>query len=172
MTISVLRLDRAAAEAHLDGLAETLALAVQGGAGVGFILPFGVEGARAWWAAQMTDVASGARILFGAIGNGRLVGTVSLLPASPQNQPHRADIGKMLVHPDARKKGVGEALLRAAEAEAIRIGRTVLVLDTVTGSAAERLYRRVGWQEAGPIPNYALNPSGGYDSTTVMWKAL
>jgi len=172
VTVTVCRLNRQEAEAHLDGLAETLALAVQGGAGVGFILPFTAMDARAWWAAQLPDVANGARILFGAIEHGRLVGTVSLLPASPQNQPHRADIGKMLVHPDARRKGVGEALLAAAEVEARRIGRSVLVLDTVTGSAAERLYRRIGWQVVGSIPNYALNPSGGYDSTTVMWKAL
>lgn len=172
MDITIRRLTHDEARQHLDGLASTLAAAVNGGAGVGFILPFSEQDARNWWENQLPDVASGARILFGAISGARLVGTVSLIPATPQNQPHRADIGKMLVHPDARRLGVGEALLRAAEVAAKEIGRTLLVLDTVTGSAAERLYTRIGWQRVGPIPNYALNPSGRFDSTTVMWKAL
>ena len=159
-------------ERHLDDLAAVLASCVQGGAGVGFVLPFAKADARRWWAALLPEVAAGHRIILGAFEGDRLVGTVQLVPAMQQNQPFRADIAKMLVHADARRKGIGEALMTAAEHEARARGRTLLTLDTVTGAAAERLYSRLGWQTSGVIPGYAYSPSGTLDSTTIMWKAL
>lgn len=159
-------------EQNLHALAEVLASCVQGGAGVGFVLPFDAADARRWWAGLSPEVAAGQRIVLGAFEAGRLVGTVQLVPATQQNQPFRADIAKMLVHADARRKGIGEALMRAAEQEARARGRTLLTLDTVTGASAERLYTRLGWQTTGTIPGYAFSPSRTLDSTTIMWKAL
>lgn len=157
---------------HHDDLAETLAACVAGGAGVGFVLPFTSADARNWWQSILPAINSGERLLFAALDGDRVVGTVQLIPVMHANQPHRADISKMLVHPDARRRGLGEALMLAAEAEARRLGRSLLTLDTVTDSPAQRLYARIGWQVSGTIPNYALSPTRGWDSTTVMWKAL
>lgn len=173
MTIEIRRLTAAEADHQLDALAETLAACVTGGAGVGFMLPFSQDEAKAWWTRQRADIAAGDRIVFGAMTpGGRLIGTVSLLVATPPNQRHRADVSKMLVHPDGRRQGIGEALLAALEVEARRMGKTLLTLDTVSDSAAERLYKRIGWQSAGRIPNYALSPSATSDSATFMWKAI
>ena len=157
---------------RLDDLAEVLASCVQGGAGVGFVLPFGAGDALAWWRGILPEIEAGGRILIGALAEGRLAGTVQLVPATQQNQPFRADIAKMLVHSAFRRQGLGEALMLAAEQEAKARGRTLLTLDTVTGSAAERLYARLGWKTTGVIPGYAYSPSRTLDSTTIMWKAL
>ncbi|HRK23903.1 MAG TPA: GNAT family N-acetyltransferase [Beijerinckiaceae bacterium] len=168
----VRRLDASAAASLVDDLAAILAACVAGGAGVGFVLPFSEADAAGWWRSVLPMVVAGERLLFGGFVDGHLAGTVSLVPATPQNQPHRADISKMLVHPSARRRGLGVALMQAAEAEARRLGKTLLTLDTVTGSGAEQLYAGLGWQKSGVIPNYALSPTRSYDSTTVMWKAL
>ena len=159
-------------ERHLDDLAEVLSDCVAGGAGVNFLLPFPPSEALKWWQAVMPAVRSGERIVLVALDGAQVVGTVQLMPAPQPNQPHRADISKMLVHSRARRQGLGEALMRAAEVEALARGRTLLTLDTVSDSAAERLYARLGWHSAGRIPGYALNPLGGPDSATFMWKAL
>ena len=106
------------------------------------------------------------------VATARSDGTVQVVFAQPENQPHRADIAKMLVHRRARKRGVGAALMRAAEAAAREAGKSVLVLDTVTGSDAERLYARLGWAKVGVIPNYALWPEGGLCDTTVFHKQI
>jgi len=159
-------------ERHLDDLAEVLADCVAGGAGVNFLLPFPVSAALLWWRGVLPAVRAGERIVLAAIEDGRVLGTVQLMPAPQPNQPHRADISKMLVHSNARCRGLGEALMRAAEAEARKGGRTLLTLDTVSDSAAERLYARLGWQVAGRIPGYALSPHGRSDDATFMWKAL
>ena len=172
MTVTIRALTPDEAASHVDDLAEVLADCVAGGAGVGFLLPFSLTDARMWWQGQMPAVASGERIIIAALDGNRLVGTVSLVPATPLNQQHRADISKMLVHSAARKQGLGAALLREAERIAGERHRSLLTLDTVTGSAAERLYTSLGWQTTGSIPNYALSPRGTFDSTTVMWKAL
>jgi ribosomal protein S18 acetylase RimI-like enzyme len=97
---------------------------------------------------------------------------VQLILSLPENQPHRAEVAKMLVHRRARRHGLGEDLMRAAESAAREAGRTLLVLDTVTGADAERLYARLGWQRVGEIPNYALWPNGGFCSTTVFYRDL
>lgn len=165
-------LSAAEVEARLEDFAEVLADCVAGGAGVGFCLPFSKADAAAWWRSILPGIASGERILFAAFDRDRVVGTVQLCPAGMPNQTHRADIAKMLVHGSARRQGLGAALMQAAEAHARAIGRIVLVLDTVTGSDARRLYERLGWQAAGEVPRYARAPGGGWDATLFMWKAL
>jgi GNAT superfamily N-acetyltransferase len=136
--------------------------------------PLTRERADAFWQGVAEGVADGERILLVAQEDtsGRIVGTVQIVLRQPENQPHRADIAKMLVHGQARKRGIGAALMRAAEDAARRAGKTVLVLDTVTGGDAERLYERVGWIRSGVIPNYALWPKGGFCDTTVFYKQI
>jgi GNAT superfamily N-acetyltransferase len=117
-------------------------------------------------------VAAGERAVLVAEDAGGLCGTVQLVLDQPENQPHRADVSKMLVHRRARRQGLGAALLRAAEATARACGKTLLVLDTVTGGDGERLYQRLGWVRVGVIPRYALMPQGGPCSTTVFYRDL
>jgi GNAT superfamily N-acetyltransferase len=147
---------------------------VEGGASVSFMSPLTRERADAFWWGVAESVADGERILLVAkdLSNGMVVGTVQVILKQPENQPHRADIAKMLVHSQARRRGVGAALMRAAEEAAARAGKTVLVLDTVTGGDAERLYERLGWIKSGVIPNYALWPKGGFCDTTVFYKQI
>jgi GNAT superfamily N-acetyltransferase len=130
------------------------------------------ERAVAFWRRIAQDVAAGDRALLVAEDAQGLCGTVQLLLALPENQPHRADLSKMLVHRRARRQGLGEALLRAAEATALECGRTLLVLDAVTGGDGARLYERLGWVRVGDIPGYALFPRGGLCSTTVFYRRL
>ena len=171
MTISLRELDGAAALARVDELADVLRDCVEGGASVGFMLPLADGRPEAFWRQVAAGVAADARHLFVAEDEaGRICGTVSLVLDMPDNQPHRADISKMLVHRRARRQGVAERLLRALEAKARALGRTTLVLDTVTGSDAARLYERMGWQRAGDIPAYALMPDGAPCSTTYYFK--
>ena len=147
---------------------------VEGGASVSFMSPLTRERADAFWWGVAESVVDGERILLVAkdLSNGMVVGTVQVILKQPENQPHRADIAKMLVHSQARRRGVGAALMRAAEEAAARAGKTVLVLDTVTGGDAERLYERLGWIKSGVIPNYALWPKGGFCDTTVFYKQI
>ena len=121
---------------------------------------------------RTTICAVGGRLLLAAFRGDDVVGTVQVVFAAPPNQPHRADIAKLLVHRDARRLGVAQRLMEHAEAEARAEGRTLLVLDTVTGDDAERLYERLGWTRVGVIPNYALYPDGRTCDTTVFWKAV
>jgi GNAT superfamily N-acetyltransferase len=159
-------------EAELRGLSEVLIDCVEGGASVSFMWPMTREKAYAFWSKAAEGVIRGERIVFAAEdGSGRIVGTVQVLLDQPENQPHRADIAKMLVHRRARQHGVGAALLAAAEQAALQAGKTVLVLDTAS-DAAERLYRRQGWQYCGRIPNYALLPDGAFCDTHVFYKML
>jgi ribosomal protein S18 acetylase RimI-like enzyme len=118
-------------------------------------------------------VEQGDRVLLVAEDDrGEIVGTVQAVLAQPENQPHRADVAKLLVHPRARRQGVAEALMREIETIAKAKGKTLLTLDTETGGVAERLYTRLGWTVSGTIPNYALLPYGGYCSTTIFYKAI
>ena len=156
----------------LDGLVDVLVDCVDRGASVGFLAPLTPERARAFWSRVGDHVGSGARALLVAELDGRIVGTVQLALDLPENQPHRADLAKMLVHGAARRQGVAAALLAAAEATARDEGRSLLVLDTVRGSDAERLYVRAGWQRAGSVPGYALMPDGSPCDTTYYYKAL
>jgi GNAT superfamily N-acetyltransferase len=155
----------------LDGLAEVLVDCVAGGASVSFMSPLTHERARAFWAGIAADVARGDRALIVADDETGVVGTVQLALRLPENQPHRADLVKILVHRRARRRGVGEALLSAAESTARDLGRTLLVLDTASADA-ERLYVRAGWQRVGAIPDYALLPQGGLSHTVLYYRQL
>lgn len=157
-----------------EALADVLLDCVEGGASIGFMHPLPRAKAIAFWEGVLASAARGERIVLVAedMNSKTIVGTVQLLLAMPDNQPHRADVAKMQVHRRARRRGVGAALVEAAEAAAREAGRTLLVLDTVTGSDAERLYARLGWQRCGVIPGYALWPRGGLCSTTVFYREL
>lgn len=155
------------ADINQADLADLIALLIdcaEGGASVGFMLPL----PEALWRRKTALAASGDHgLLVARDAGGKIIGTVQVVLAQPENQPHRGDIIKLLVHRGARRLGVGEALMRAAQA-----GKTLLVLDTATGSAAERLYTRLGWRSAGVIPDYALYPDGRLTATTVYFLQL
>ena len=159
-------------DVHIEALATILLDCVDGGASVSFMHPLTHEAAVAFWRQVARNVAAGERALLVAEDAQGLCGTVQLLLTQPPNQPHRADIAKMLVHRRARRHGLGTALMQAAEATAREYGKTLLVLDTVTGSEAARLYERLGWKRVGDIPNYALWPRGGFCSTTIYYREL
>lgn len=161
------------ARARCAELANVLIDCVEGGASVSFMAPLSRERAEAFWAGVAEEVAAGRRILLVAEDEtGAVAGTVQVVFASPENQPHRADVAKMLVHRAHRRQGLGAALMRAAEEHARAAGKTLLVLDTVTGSDAERLYARLGWVRVGVVPKYALFPDGGYCDTTFLYREL
>ena len=155
---------------QIDGLVDVLLDCVEGGASVGFMDPLSRDRAAAFWRRVARAVAAGERALLIAEDARGLCGTVQLLLDQPDNQPHRADLSKMLVHRRARRRGLGASLLRAAEATACECGKTLLVLDAVTDGDGARLYERLGWQRVGAIPGYALFPRGGLCSTTVYYR--
>ena len=160
-------------ETHVRGLADVLLDCVAGGASVSFMAPLSMERATAFWRGVVAGVGRGERaLLMAEDADGEIVGTVQLVLAQPENQPHRADVAKMLVHRRARRHGLAAALMRAVERVAADEGKSLLVLDTVTGGDAERLYERLGWQRCGVIPDYALWPNGGLCATTVLFKTL
>jgi len=172
--VTIRQLTPREAREQTGALSAVLIDCVEGGASVSFMSPLTQERADAFWLGVAEGVAAGERILLVAQdpSSGMVVGTVQVILRQPENQPHRADIAKMLVHSQARRRGVGAALMRAAEDAAAKAGKTVLVLDTVTGGDAERLYERVGWVKSGVIPNYALWPKGGFCDTTVFYKQI
>ncbi|GGU24065.1 GNAT family N-acetyltransferase [Streptomyces lavendofoliae] len=156
-----------------EGLAPLLCDAVEGGASVGFLAPLDAVEATAWWRGVAGETARGVRSVWAAYApGGAVAGVISLVRAAMPNQPHRGDIAKLLVHRDARGRGLGSRLLAVAEEAAAAEGLTLLVLDTETGSAAEGLYRRAGWTRAGTIPRYALSPDGTPHATTYYYKLL
>jgi GNAT superfamily N-acetyltransferase len=155
-------------DTYVDELADVLFDCVDGGASVGYMAPFTREDARA----AMSGFFDGRRIVLGAFDGRELVGTAQLVPSPMPNQPHRADVAKVLVRRAARGRGVASALMTHLEDEARARGFTVLVLDTVTDSDAYRLYTHLGWQRVGPIPNYALTPDGAPCETTFFYKEL
>jgi GNAT superfamily N-acetyltransferase len=170
-TWSVRRL-HAVDEAQLDALAGVLVDCVEDGASVSFMHPLTHERALAFWRRIAQGVAKGERALLVAEDARGVCGTVQLAFDLPENQPHRADLSKMLVHRRARRQGLGAVLMQAAEATARECGKTLIVLDAVTGGDAARLYERLGWVKVGDIPNYALFPRGGLCSTTVYYRDL
>jgi len=133
---------------------------------------FSRSDAAAFFEKLLPDVERGDRILLAAYDGSKLVGTVQVITATPPNQPHRGDVAKLLVLRSARGQGVAALLMQRAEEHAREAGKSLLVLDTVTGGDAERLYQRLGWTKVGVIPNYALFPDGRFCDTTVFWKAL
>ncbi len=166
-------LDAAAAQSAIHRLSDILIACVAEGAGVSFWHPLPRDTARAFWEASARDVASGGKRLIAGWVDGVLAGTVTLALAPQQNQPHRADIAKVLVDPACRRTGLARRMMTAAEAEAIRLWRTLLTLDTRSGSAADRLYRGMGWTEVGRIPGFALLADGtAEDDTAFFWKRL
>jgi GNAT superfamily N-acetyltransferase len=158
-------------DAQVHALADVLIDCVQGGASVSFMDPLPRSRAVAFWQGVAQDVAAGKRALVVAEDAQGLCGTVQLVLDLPENQPHRADLAKMLVHRRARHRGIAADLVRAAEATARECGRTLLVLDTASDEAA-RVYERSGWQRVGVIPDYALLPQGGLSDTTVYFRKL
>ncbi|AVF41903.1 GNAT family N-acetyltransferase [Pandoraea apista] len=185
-SIALQRLDGAQALAAIDALTDVLIDCVEGGASVSFMLPLTRERAAAFWRKVAESVARGERALlvarrressgtadaYGTANDGDIVGTVQLVLDLPENQPHRADVAKMLVHRSARRRGVAQQLMAALDEVARDEGRHVLVLDTVTGGDAERLYQRSGWQRAGDVPKFARMPDGAFCSTTFYYKHL
>ncbi|EIZ8956199.1 GNAT family N-acetyltransferase [Cronobacter sakazakii] len=170
---TVRRLSAAEIPTHLDSLCDVLTDCVEGGASVSFMLPFSVEKARAFWLDVAKSAARDERVVLAAFdAQGKAVGTVQLILSQPENQPHRADVSKLLVHRRARRAGIAQALMETLESEARRAGKTVLVLDTSTGSDAERFYSRHQWERVGVIPHYALMPDGSPCGTTLFFKQL
>lgn len=169
-------LDAAAAREAIDDLAALMVDAVAHNASVNYMAGLTLAQARPFWERVAEDVAEGSRVLLvadaGADGARWIAGTVQLILAPQPNQPFRADIGKMIVHSSARGRGIGQALLLATETEAMMRGRTLLTLDTETGSAGERLYRRCGWTEYGVVPGYAYAPDGRLASATFFYKKI
>jgi len=156
---------------EIAGLAAVLADCVAGGASVSFMLPLPLEKAAAYWRTLGAAVQRGEMVVLAAYEGATILGTVSLLLQQPENQPHRADVAKMLVHRAARRRGIGAQLLAAVEDAARGAGKTLLVLDTASADAAS-IYARGGWQRVGEIPDYALWPGGGLCATTVFYKRL
>ncbi len=159
-------------DAQINGLANVLMDCVEGGASVSFMQPLTRDRAITFWRGVAQEVAAGERALLVAEDAQGLCGTVQLALSQPENQPHRADLSKMLVHRRARRRGLGAALMRAAETTARECGKTLLVLDAVTGGDATRLYERLGWVRVGDIPGYALMPQGGLCGTTFYYRNL
>jgi len=168
---SVRRLERLD-DRELDELAGVLVDCVDGGASVSFMQPLSRDRALAFWRRVAEEVTAGNRVLLVAEDSHGICGTVQLLLSQPENQPHRADVAKMLVHRRARRQGLGAALMRAVESAARDSAKTLLVLDTVTDGDAARLYQRLGWVCVGDIPFYALLPQGELCSTTVFYRNL
>ena len=157
---------------YLGDLAEVLLDCVKGGASVSFMASLSKSEAESFFEKVLGDVQRGDRILLAAFIDSRLVGTVQILLATPPNQPHRADVAKLLVRRSARGQGIGRQLMEQVEEASRLAGKTLLVLDTVTGDPAERLYLRLGWNRVGVIPKYALYPDGTWCDTTIFWKQL
>jgi GNAT superfamily N-acetyltransferase len=157
---------------ELAGLSDVLIDCVESGASVSFMLPMTRTKAEAYWQGVAASLARGERLVYSAEDPaGVIIGTVQIMLAQPENQPHRGDLAKMLVHRRARRLGVGRALLVAAEQGAYQVGKTLLVLDTASPEA-ERLYARQGWQQCGIVPDYALMPDGALCATTFFYKRL
>ncbi len=170
--VDISRLEPSEIADSLDDLADLLVDVVEGGASVGFVLPFSREEAAAWWSIHLADVRLGGVIVLLAREEGKIVGTVQLRLAPWANGRHRAEVNKLLVRTASRRRGTGRALMAAVEDVARQTGRRLLVLDTMQGSTAEKLYRSTGWSEVGPIPGYASWPDGSLGPTVVYYKRL
>ena len=172
--LEIIALDAAQAEARLPELAELLRACVHDGASIHFMLPFSIAQAAAFWRGKtLPGVAGGSRVLLAALADGELAGSVQLDCDTPPNQPHRAEVCKLMVHPRHRRLGLARALMAELEAQARRLGRSLLTLDTASGDKAEPLYLSLGYLEAGRIPGYAWDGHGEkLQATTLMYKTL
>jgi GNAT superfamily N-acetyltransferase len=170
--VAVRTVDGAEARALLDELAAVLEDCVAGGASVSYMLPFSHAQAREAFEGMVAEVERGRRLLLCAFAGEELVGTVQVITALPPNQQHRGEIAKLLVRRDARRQGIAQRLMEHAEAEARRAGKTLLLLDTVTGADGERLYARMGWTRVGVVPGFALFPDGRPCDTTYFFKTI
>ena len=170
--VSVELADAATMAASLPALGELLADAVESGSSVNFVLPFSAADGAAWWRSRLAEVESGEILPLLARVDGRVEGVTLLIPARQPNAPHRAEVSKVLVHRRARGRGIGTALMEAVEQLALTHGRWLLLLDTHSGSDADRLYRRLGWQEVGVVPDHSLTPEGALCPTTIFRKDL
>jgi ribosomal protein S18 acetylase RimI-like enzyme len=169
--IDIQRLDSSSAREAVAALAEILCDCVDGGASVSFLAPLTHERAESFWTNVAASVERRATVLLVARDASGVHGTVQLGMSLPENQPHRAEVAKLLVHRRTRRRGIAEALMRAIEREAVAEGKTLLTLDTASAAAA-RVYERLGWTECGVIPDFALNPDGTLCDTTVYWKRI
>lgn len=170
--MSVTRLDESEVLDRLEALADLMVDTVAGGASIGFLGPLDHTEATAWWKERAAGVAAGSLAVWAAHDGERLVGTVSLAFPDKPNSRHRAELVKLMVHRDARGRGLGRRLLTTAEKAAAASGVTLLHLDTETDSPAEHLYTRAGWTRAGVIPDYAADPAGVLRPTTLYFKRL
>lgn len=170
----ITRLTKSTFDNAIEDLTDILHGCVFTGASIGFILPFSREDARAYWVDHVRPgLLAGELEVFVAYGEGRVQGTVQLIPAPMPNQPHRADVAKLLVHPDARRRGLGRALMDALQERAAHLGRSLLVLDTRSTDPSRILYQGLGFEIAGEIPDYCRNPfEPVFEPTTYMYKAL
>jgi len=169
----IVALDAAGYAAAIPGLAALIVDAVASGAGVNFMAGVTLDEAAAWWRERVPQIADGTVTAFVARDpDGTIVGSTLLLRSRNPNSPHRAEIGKVLVRNDARRRGLGRALMEAAEDRALVDGRWLLILDTVAGSAADEMYRALGWHVLGTMPNHAYRPDGVLADTTYFWKDL
>ena len=169
--LAVRRLDAEEAAARIGQLARVLVDCVEGGASVSFMLPIAPATAAGFWQDVANSVARGERTLLVAEDADGIAGTVQLITALPENQPHRAEVAKLLVRPGVRGTGIGRRLMEAVEDAARAQGKRMLVLDTAN-AAAERLYERLGWQRVGSVPDYALLPDGAPCATTFFYKRV
>ena len=157
--------------AELERLASLLVACVDAGASIGFLRPLDLQSAQGFWRGVLQSEQRGERLVFGAYHDAKLCGSVQLVLAQMPNQPHRADISKLIVEPDMRRQGLARGLMEMAEASALKLGRHLLTLDTATEDAAS-LYRALGHQFSGRIPDYALNPDGVPEATEIYYKLL
>lgn len=172
--VEIVRFEAGDLAERLEEFADVLRACVEAGAAVSFVLPFGAREARPFWRDQvLPGLERGDRVLLAALSDGHLVGTVQLLTMLPPNQPHRAEVTKLLVDPRHRRRGIGRRLMVALEAEARSLGKRLVTLDTRSDDVALSLYAGLGFTAAGEIPGFALNPDrGGLHATTYMYKAL
>ena len=170
--LQIKRVDAQTAMSRIAELGDVLLSCVEHGGGVGFVLPFQQSDAEAFWTSKLSGLETGERYLLAAFLGGRIVGTVMLELAQMPNGRHRADVAKLLVHHDVRRQGIARRLMAEVENVARQVGRSLLVLDTATGDAAETLYPKCGFERVGIIPGYARFPDGRMGATTVFFKQL
>jgi acetyltransferase len=168
----IIALDTDAARQSRSELVALLQDAVAGGASIGFLPPLAADEAAAYWDGVLADLAAGKRVLIAAMEQGRVIGSAQLELAGRANASHRAEVQRLIVHRDARRRGIGRALMAALEEHARRIGRTLLVLDTREGDPSEALYEQCGYTRVGAIPRYARSASGTLDGTVYFYRHL